>query len=151
MGDRFLDITAQTADHVRSAGVVDGDAGATPVVKRLKDMGDGTFAELVAVAESGTPAATSTFANASGQAVSGACRLKGFSVLESAGTVADPAAKVYLRDGTDATGTKKAIITLATNESDRDWFGDEGIAFATGIYVDVAVGAVEITVWSSAA
>lgn len=102
---------------------------------------------------SGAPigGATSTYKNASGQVVTGACRLMGFSIRETAGAASDPAALVYLRDGTDATGTIKAVITLAPNESDRDWFGMDGVAFATGIYFHVSSGAVEASIWSAPA
>lgn len=70
-------------------------------------------------------------------------RLFGFSARESAGATA----VFKLFDGTDATGTLLADVTLAANESVRDWFGDRGIAVATGIYLQRTSGACNVTIF----
>jgi hypothetical protein len=64
---------------------------------------------------------------------------RGFVVRETAGAAAS--ARVY--DGTDNTGTLIDVISLAPNESAREYYGEGGLWCATGIYVDILAGTIE--------
>lgn len=74
------------------------------------------------------------------------CWVHGVSVTETTGTT--PAA-IRLRDGNDLTGAAVLRYNLAANESTRDWFGDGGISFEGGLFLDVISGACEGTVFVS--
>jgi len=67
---------------------------------------------------------------------SGPTRLLGWSFSEEAGA----AAKVILRDGNGTGARVIAVIALAAGESNREWFGPDGIQVNTGIYVDRTAG-----------
>jgi hypothetical protein len=62
----------------------------------------------------------------------GPTRVLGWSFSEEAGA----AAKLILRDGNGTSGRYVATVTLAANESNREWFGPDGIQVNVGIYVD---------------
>lgn len=82
------------------------------------------------------------------QVTSAASRLVGVAVRETAGS----AAVVTFYDGTSTAGTRLLSISLAANESVREWFGDRGIAVsASGIFVDRVSGTTEHTVYTGAA
>lgn len=72
----------------------------------------------------------------------GAAILHGWAVKET--TNAAPAS-FNLCDGTG--GPVIVPITLATNESTRDWLDGAGIIVRTGLYVDVLSGSVSGTLW----
>lgn len=57
-------------------------------------------------------------------------------------------ASFNIRDGQDASGRLVAPITLLTNESIRDLTGDGGLAFQSGIYIEVVSGSISGTIWS---
>ena len=76
--------------------------------------------------------------------ISGRGVLLGWALRETSG--AAPAA-VTIRDGLAATGLVIAPINLAANESTRDWFSDWGIAFSSGIFIDVAAGTISGAIW----
>lgn len=52
-------------------------------------------------------------------------------------------AQVNLRDGNDAGGTLIAPITLNPGESTRDSWGPGGIAFTSGLFVELVTGTFE--------
>lgn len=74
-------------------------------------------------------------------------RLMGYSVRESAGTAA--AAALSIKHGaTGAGGTYVARINLAADESERMWFGPDGIdVAANGISIDWEAGTIDVDIW----
>lgn len=78
-------------------------------------------------------------------------RIMGFAVRET--TNQDGAsAQIRFRDGADATGAPLGSgITLAQNESIRDWFGPAGIAVTSRLFLERVSGTTEVTVYWSAA
>ena len=67
--------------------------------------------------------------------------LVGYSLREVAGVAA--AASVILRSGEDAEGEILAVIELAGDRSETQWFGPGGVNVGgRGLFVDVAAGAV---------
>ncbi len=72
--------------------------------------------------------------------VAGAQRLLGFSARETAGT----AAVFRLRDG--SAGTIVSTVSLAASESVRDWFGPQGVACGTSVYLERVSGTTEVSV-----
>ena len=84
--------------------------------------------------------------NQSSQLAGAAGRLVGWSFRETAGAVAT----LYLRDGRDSTGDIIAALQLAPNESTRDSYFPGGLGFQLGLFVDVAAGTVEGSVYLGA-
>lgn len=70
--------------------------------------------------------------------------LLGYALRETTGAAN---ATVLLRDGATADGAVVIPITLGPNESTRDWFGPGGISFGNGLFVEVAAGEVEGSVF----
>lgn len=68
----------------------------------------------------------------------------GHALLETVGG----AATVDILDGTDATGTSLAPISLAANQSTRDFYGTPGLKVTKGIFFHVIAGTVRGTVYS---
>lgn len=68
--------------------------------------------------------------------------LRGFSFWEVGGGRAE----LILRDGLSDTGQIIAVLSFATGESVRDYFGD-GITFSTGLYLDRVSGGNEGAVY----
>lgn len=58
----------------------------------------------------------------------------GHSFRETSGTTG---ALVQLFDGVDDTGVELLSVSLAANESARDWYGARGPSFDNGVYVKV--------------
>lgn len=85
-----------------------------------------------------TPAGTIALTGSDGQHHTGVGVLRGLCVRETAGA----AARIRVHDGTSTSGTVIAAVTLAANEASVVWL-DDGVRFATGLYVDVITGAVE--------
>jgi hypothetical protein len=52
-------------------------------------------------------------------------------------------AVVQIWDGTGAAGTLLDVVGLAASGSAREWLGDGGLRFKTGLYVEIVSGAVE--------
>ena len=77
---------------------------------------------------------------ASAQLAAGRMLVMGVIIGESSGVAT---AKVRIRDGVTVAGTRVLPFTLAANESVRDWFGDYGIVYEQGLFVEVVAGAVE--------
>jgi hypothetical protein len=46
-------------------------------------------------------------------------------------------AKFDIYDGTDASGVPVFPVNLAGNETNREWFGPNGVRFRNGVYVNV--------------
>lgn len=73
--------------------------------------------------------------------------LVGYGLYETSGITG---AKVMLRDGIDG-GEIVVPIVLGPGESVRDFFGDAGLSFTTGLYFNVVSGAVDGAVYLSGA
>lgn len=71
--------------------------------------------------------------------ISGACRLMGWSVRETTGAAL---AEVDIFSGSSTTGLLVAKVTLAANESNREWFGPAGIR-CNGIYTNFVTGSID--------
>lgn len=69
--------------------------------------------------------------------------LFGYSIHETAAA----AASLVIRDGASNAGGAISYISLASNESVRDWFGPQGIKITTGIWIERVTGTTELTVW----
>jgi hypothetical protein len=133
-------------ERVRSSGagrlLVDG-SGATQPVSGTVALGAGS--QIVgALSGGGIMGATATTAIAStsadGQVVAAttSLRLMGFSFREDAGATAS----FILRHGTSTAGAPLAYVTLAPGESVRDWFGPQGKAAASGVFLDMISGTI---------
>lgn len=83
-------------------------------------------------------------ASATKNATNNAGALVGFALRNTSASVS---AVVLLRDGTTADAPVVVPITLAPDESIRDWFGPSGVNLSFGLYVDVTAGAVDGTVF----
>lgn len=70
--------------------------------------------------------------------------LKGYAVRESSATAT---ARLTIRDGSSASGRIIVPLTLQINESVRDWFSEEGIAFEQGIFFELVAGTIEGSVF----
>lgn len=89
----------------------------------------------------GQPAsAPATASPAAGQVVTGSGRLAGLAISETTGT---GTAKVKIHDGVGAGAPLLFTVTLAANESIRDFFNGQGLAFTTGLYVELVTGAID--------
>lgn len=80
-----------------------------------------------------------TVHTADGQAVSGRARYLGFSVRETSGSAS---ARIDIYSGTSAAGLLLDSVSLAANESTREWYGPQGFVCPNGIYVDEVSGEV---------
>lgn len=75
-------------------------------------------------------------------------RLMGYAIRETSGTAG---ATVRLRSGTTVSGTPLGSgVTLAPNESVREWFGPTGINVPTAVFLERVSGATEVTVYWAA-
>lgn len=83
----------------------------------------------------------------SGTIITGAALLRGWSFTENTGSAP---ATVNLYDGGGTDGTLVASITLDQGQSTRDSLTGAGIECRVGLFVDVAVGAVDGAVWANA-
>lgn len=70
--------------------------------------------------------------------------LVGWSLANTSSSVA---ANINILDGGDTTGEIVFPITLAANESIRDWFPEKGVWFNVGLTVNVTAGNVQGTVF----
>lgn len=82
------------------------------------DASDGTDDELITGAAAGL-------------------RLMGFSVKETSGSATSA---FFLRNGISNAGALTYTVTLAANESRGEWFGPDGIASASGIWLERTSG-----------
>jgi hypothetical protein len=69
----------------------------------------------------------------------------GFSVRETTGTAA---AVLNLHHGTSNAGPILVTVSLGASESAREWYGPDGIAAASGIYLDRVSGTSQVSVYS---
>jgi hypothetical protein len=75
-------------------------------------------------------------------------RLLGFSVRETTGSAG---AQVRFRSGTTVSGSPLgAGVTLAANESVREWFAPHGILVPTAVFVERVSGSTEVVVFWAA-
>jgi hypothetical protein len=75
-------------------------------------------------------------------------RLVGYAVRETTGTAG---AQVRFRSGTTVSGTTLgAGVTLAANESVREWFAPNGINVPTAVFLERVSGSTEVTVYWAA-
>jgi hypothetical protein len=79
----------------------------------------------------------------SGKLTSSAARWIGFHARETSGA---GTALVRFRDG-DLGGDLVGLVSLAANESAREWFGPGGIAVGQGLYAEVVSGQVELVAY----
>lgn len=70
--------------------------------------------------------------------------LVGFSFAE----LANSTASFRLHDGVATQGNNclTSLVTLSGLQSGSDWYGPQGVAVATGVYVEVVAGRVEVVV-----
>lgn len=76
--------------------------------------------------------------------ISGRGVLTGWAIKETTGAAT---AVMTVRDGLTSAGLTIAPINLAANESNREWFSDWGIAFSSGLFLDVTAGSVSGALW----
>lgn len=76
--------------------------------------------------------------------VSRGCLVTGWSFVESTGAAA---AAFELLDGNDQNGIDAVEFTLTANQSTRDFWGDDGIYFESGPYLNVLSGSVKGALW----
>ncbi len=122
--------------QVAAVVLVDGSGN----LLKATDNGDGT-ATLASTASVAEPAASTVSVDFTVSAVIAATAkdYRGFAVRETAGA----AAVVRLWDNASAaSGTVVEEITLAANESAREFYGDGGIKTSNGIYAQVVSGTV---------
>lgn len=95
-------------------------------------------------------AVAATAADVQGLAATAGLRLMGFSITEAAAAAA--AAEVSLRHGTTATDPEIISVNLAADGSARDFFGPDGVAVPSGVFVDIVAGTAKLTLfWKVAA
>lgn len=83
-----------------------------------------------------SPAVTTALTGSSQVIHTGACVFMGLSIMdEAAGSI-----KVQVYDGVDDTGVHLLQLNINSGGNDHDWFGPNGIACTTGIYVKVYSG-----------
>lgn len=75
-------------------------------------------------------------------------RLVGFSSRETTGTAG---AVFNLRHGTSAAGGLLATVSLGVGESAREWYGPDGLAAASGIYLERVSGSSTVVGYSKVA
>lgn len=111
-----------------------------------QDTGNASLATIAGnrTANSFTVIASGT-GDETGLAAASNLRLMGFSICETASVPA--LAHLILRHGTSATDPIISQIKLAPGESIRDWFGDQGIAVASGVYIDRVTGTTQVTLY----
>lgn len=72
-------------------------------------------------------------------ALSGPGVVMGFCLTETAGAVAT----AIIRDGTTATDEIVLSLKFIANETKLAWFGDGGITFDTGVFLDMVAGSIQ--------
>lgn len=73
--------------------------------------------------------------------VGGRGLLKGVALEETTG-LAGGGVRAYVRDGANAAAPLMLPYRLGPNETTRDWFDGQGMAFESGLVVDVQAGTV---------
>jgi hypothetical protein len=139
-------IPTSSADGANAAIGTTTDAEATAnggvigLLKRLRTLLTGPY----------TAATPNTVTSGTGDtavvAATAGLRLLGFACAETAGTPA--VAELNLRHGADVSGAILVPVKLLANESRADWFGPDGIAVASGIFLDRVSGTTQITVFT---
>lgn len=105
--------------------------------------GDGTsnlVVDAAIVIEPSSAAVTSVLMTGSNQIVSAVAKdYRGFTVRETAGA---PAVMVIWDNASAASGTPIDEVTLAANESAREFYPEGGVRTTNGIYVQIVSGAI---------
>ena len=149
-------VTANLAAGVNNIGDVDilsiaagtnniGDVDIASAIPAGTNVIGGVTGGGIYVAATSTVVASGTV-DVQGIAATANLRLVGFSMTEDAATAA--AAELSLRHGTLVTDPEIFGITLAANESMRDWFSPDGIAVANGIFIDRVSGTTKMTLFT---
>jgi hypothetical protein len=71
----------------------------------------------------------------------GSVTLLGYALTEAAGSPA--VASLIIRDGTSASAEIVLPLKFIANETKVHWFGDMGISFDVGIFLDMVAGTVQ--------
>jgi hypothetical protein len=71
-----------------------------------------------------------------GQVVTGACVFYGATITNETGAQI----RIHIVSGTSASGIHVGGLTVSNNSTDHIWYGDNGIACPSGIYLDVVSG-----------
>lgn len=74
------------------------------------------------------------------------CRVHGFAVAETTGAAT---ASFTLRNGSGTGGVAAVPVNLAASESAREWWGESGVMFDDGVFLDTVSGSVTGSVWIS--
>ena len=74
------------------------------------------------------------------------CLVHGIGVKETTGTTA---AVFNLRGGSGTSGILGLPYTLSGGQSVREWFGEAGLTFVEGLFLEVVTGTVTGCVWVS--
>jgi hypothetical protein len=128
-----------------TAWKVDG-SGVTQPISGTVTANAGTNTSTAALAAA-TPVDAGDEA-ATDEAIAGAAtglRLIGFSARE---TTAAAVAVFNIRHGTSNAGAILVSVSLGPNESAREWYGPDGIAAASGIWLERVSGTIQVTGYS---
>jgi hypothetical protein len=110
------------------------------------NAGTNTSTAALGAATATDPGGTTTSLQVVGATTS--LRLVGFSARETTGT----AGSVFnVRHGTSNAGALLATVSLGANESAREWFGPDGIAAASGIWLERVSGSTTFVGYSKVA
>lgn len=86
---------------------------------------------------SGNPAVTGLLGN-------GGCRVVAIAARETSGV---NVASFDLVDGHDGNGQRAVPYQLNASETVRDYFGEDGLYFGSGVWLQVNTGTLWVTVW----
>jgi hypothetical protein len=76
--------------------------------------------------------------------ITGAMRMRGFGVKNTSGSAT---AEVDIYDGEGSGGQLICAVTLAANESTREWWSGDGISIEHGVAVVWVSGSVSGSIW----
>jgi hypothetical protein len=83
--------------------------------------------------------------NGAGKLVCGfSARVMGWTIVETSGSAA---ATINIYDGADTTGEIALPIKIASAGSSTDWFGPNGVLFRNAVYVNLASGQAQGTIF----
>lgn len=126
---------------------VDGSGTALPVSGTVTaNAGTNTSTAALAAATPTDPGGTTTSLQVVGAATN--LRLVGFSARETTGTAG---AVFNIRHGTSNAGALLVTVSLGVSESAREWYGPDGIAAASGIWLERVSGSTTFVGYSKVA
>jgi hypothetical protein len=143
-------ILLQMASNVKKFLEWKGTGGAGHVLLTDETGAAITTSTGVPVNVTGAVAAQSTVVasgagNLQGVAAAANLRLLGYSITENGATAAD--ARMSIRHGTGTGDPEFFDVMLSPGESLREWFGPDGIAMASGIYINRTSGTTKVTLF----